>query len=147
MAYYRNIKLKQFLILGERYLLDPKNIGPNLLLADFLLNSNNEKNHYLTKNKDDDESIQKNLKDLVKLLSLEVFALFQKAEADFNIEKGDYDFIKSKKIHFLEYKDYQQDVDLINMEEVESVDLDEIQDECEQFEGVFMTDFLFKKSN
>ena len=147
MVNYRNIRLKMFLIIGENYLKNPRNIGANMMLTNYLLSNNNDNSVIVSIKDEDDESVENRLKNLMKLLTLEVFALFNKDVIDINLENGDYDYIKSKKVHFLEYKKYEQDVDLINMEEVESVDLDEIQDECEQFEGVYMTDFLFKSQS
>ena len=135
--------LKWILFLIEKQIKHPAHIGIAMKLTNLLL-SRNEIKVKLQYIEEEDESKKEELENLVKTLSLEVFNLTDHDD-EFEPYKSDYDYITSNKVHFLEYRNYQQDVDLINMEEVESVDLDEIAEECEQFHAVFVSDFLFRR--
>ena len=76
MVNYRNIRLKMFLIIGENYLKNPRNIGANMMLTNYLLSNNNDNSVVVSIKDEDDESVENRLKNLMKLLTLEVFALF-----------------------------------------------------------------------
>ena len=131
------------LFLAEKQIKHPVHIGLSMKLTNFLL-SRTEPKGYLQLTDDNEDSKEEEVEEMVKTLTLEIFNLTDDTE-EFEIDKGDYDYIKSNKVHFLEYNNYEKDVDLINMEEVESVDLDEIAEECDQFHDVFVSDFLFRK--
>ena len=48
-------------------------------------------------------------------------------ERDFNMNSGDYDFIKTNKVHRLESSINKDRVDLINMSETESINFEDIE--------------------
>ena len=137
----RSIKLKWLFIMAEQQLKNTKHIASAMKLTDILL-SHTETLPPVQLTEEESSSESKELKELLKILSLEVFNLGSEAE-EFDLERSDYDYIKSNKVHFLEYKEYENDVDLINMSEVESVDLDEIAEECDQFSQVMISDMFF----
>ena len=66
-----------------------------------------------------------------------VFNIHPFREDVLETEKGDFDYIRSSKVHYLEFQDYEKDVDLINVETVESFELSDLEDETDCFRYFF----------
>ena len=146
MNSFRKIKFKWYFIIAEPYLKDPLHIGWSMKLANYLLSRNDQQKPPIKINDEETEAKNGELEELIKKFSLQIYRLVRGVKDEIDLEKGDYDYIKTNKVHFLEYQQYKHDVDLINMEEVESVDLDEIEQEYEQYETLFVSDFFFRRS-
>ena len=137
---FRPMNMKWLFMMAEQHIKNTKHIASAMKLTEFLL-SRSDQPPPIQLIEDDSECQNEELKEFFELLSLEVFNLSNQPE-EFDSQKSDYDYIKTNKVHFLEYQEYQNDVDLINMEEVESVDLDEIADECELFPRMLIDDMF-----
>ena len=143
--FLNKLRVRQYFLIAEHYLRDSVHIGSSMMLTNFLLARNKETQKPLKLIDEEQEKTQKELDKLVKALSLQVFNLKTDQSEEIDLDKSDYDYIKSRKIHFLEYQEYKHDVDLINMDEVESVDLDEIGEEFEQYQQIFASDLFSQR--
>ena len=100
--FLNKLRVRQYFLIAEHYLRDSVHIGSSMMLTNFLLARNKETQKPLKLIDEEQEKTQKELDKLVKALSLQVFNLKTDQSEEIDLDKSDYDYIKSRKIHFLE---------------------------------------------
>ena len=99
------------------------------ILNQNIISSNTKQNVIpLVKEEEDEAShFEEIIKSFVKNEISNQTSYYSFSERDFNMNSGDYDFIKSSKVHRLESSVNKDKVDLINMTEIDSINFEDIE--------------------
>ena len=122
--------IHRYLFLVEKEITSIRHIGLAMMLSRFLLSRQLYQPVSLSLIENEEDIQDDTDPPILPDAAVFEFVDFPVSEELLDLSKGDYDYIRSDHVHFLDYNDYQREMDLINMSETESVDLSLMQSDC-----------------